>query len=59
MCYGNLDPKLAMRETEARVQRAWGSAPASDPTDAAPAIGLRPWLRAALMRLLRKDPAHV
>ncbi|MCA3511886.1 MAG: hypothetical protein IOC80_13710 [Rhodobacter sp.] len=67
MCYGNLDPGYAIRETEARLGNVYlqGNKGISlqgiaDPAPASgPAFGPVSWLRAALARLNRKDKAHV
>jgi hypothetical protein len=59
MCYGGLDPKYMMRDTEARVKHL---SFAQDTTkQAAPAAqaGLLARLRDAAIGLLRKDRAHV
>jgi hypothetical protein len=59
MCYGNLDPKLALRETEARLKGVSFQSDAKDIPAAQPAFGLVTWVRAAMARLKRKDQAHV
>jgi len=60
MCHGNLDPKYAMRDIEARVKHL--SPAGQDETKQAtraPLNGLLARLRGMVMGLLRKDPAHV
>jgi hypothetical protein len=59
MCYGNLDPKLALRETEARLKGLSFQGETTDTPAPAPAFGLVTWVRAAMARLKRKDQAHV
>ncbi|MCA3449235.1 MAG: hypothetical protein INF92_02505 [Rhodobacter sp.] len=58
MCYGNLDPRLAMRETEARLKGVSFQGETTNAPASAPAFGLVAWLRAALARLTGKDHAH-
>ncbi|NBE08984.1 hypothetical protein [Paragemmobacter ruber] len=60
MCYGNLDPKLAMRDIEARVKHL--SSEQDRTKQAAPGArqtGLLARLRDAAFGLLRKDRVHV
>jgi hypothetical protein len=60
MCHGNLDPKYAMRDIEARVKHL--SLSGQDETKQAtraPVAGLLARLRDAVNGLLRKDRAHV
>ena len=60
MCYGNVDPKLAMRDIEARVKHL--SLAGQDETKQAtraPFGGLLARLRDVVNGLLRKDRAHV
>lgn len=59
MCYGNHDPKYAMRDTEARVKHL--SFAQDETKQAAPAAlaGLVARLRDAVTGWLRKDRAHV
>ncbi len=60
MCHGNLDPKYAMRDIEARVKHL--SLTGQDETKQAgpaPLGGLITRLRDAVNGLLRKDRAHV
>ena len=59
MCYGNLDPRLAMRETEARLKGISFQCIDETVPAAGSASGLGTWLRAALARLNWKDKAHV
>ena len=59
MCYGNLDPKLALPETEARLKGLSFDSDTAHTPAAQPAFGLVTWLRAATARLKRKDQAHV
>ena len=59
MCYGNLDPKLALRETEARLKGVSFQSDAKDIPASVPAFRLVTWVRAAMARLKRKDQAHV
>jgi hypothetical protein len=59
MCYGDLDPKLALRETEARLKVVSFQSDAKDIPASVPAFGLVTWVRAAMARLKRKDQAHV
>ena len=59
MCYGNLDPKLALRETEACLKGLSFESDTAHTPAAQPAFGLVTWLRAAMARLKRKDQAHV
>jgi hypothetical protein len=59
MCYGNLDPKLMMRDMENRLGSV---ATEHDPVKkTAPAWALSPLavVRAAIGRLMRKGPSHV
>ena len=58
MCYGNLDPKLALRETEARLKGLSFESDTAHTPAAQPAFGLVTWLRAAMARLTGKDRAH-
>ncbi len=60
MCYGNLDPKHAMRDIDARVKHL--SLTGQDETKQASLVsfgGLIARLRDAVNGLLRKDRAHV
>lgn len=59
MCYGNQDPKYAMRDIEARVKHL--SFAQDETKQAAPAAlgGLMVRLRDAVSGWLRKDRAHV
>ena len=64
MCYGSLDPKYAMRDTEARLKgvsfhMVAGGSETEHPPASAPAFGLVAWMRAAAARLKWKDRAHV
>lgn len=59
MCYGNIDPKLALRETEARMKGVSVFTKEHKEDAARPAFGAAGWLRAAMARLMRKDEAHV
>ena len=59
MCYGNIDPKLALRETEARMKGVTVFAERKKDDAARPALWARGGWRAALARLMRKDEAHV
>lgn len=59
MCYGNIDPKLALRETEARMKGVSVFTEDKKNDAARPAFGAVGWLRAAVARLMRKDEAHV
>jgi len=59
MCYGNLDPKTVMRETEARLKGVSFQSDTADTPAAQPAFGLVTWVRAVMARLKRKDQAHV
>ena len=59
MCYGNLDPKLALRETEARLKGVSFQSDTAHTPASVPAFGLVTWLRAVMARLKRKDQAHV
>jgi hypothetical protein len=59
MCYGNLDPKLVLRETEARLKGVSFQSDSAHPPAGQPAFGLVTWVRAAMARLKRKDQAHV
>ena len=59
MCYGNLDPKLALRETEARLKGVSFQNDTAHIPAPVPAFGLVTWMRAAMARLKRKDQAHV
>jgi hypothetical protein len=55
MCYGSLDPKLAMRETEARLKGvSFQSATDMIPVPA-PGFGPLIWVRSALARLRQKE----
>ena len=59
MCYGNLDPKFALRETEARLKGvSFQSTTQNTPAPEA-ALGPLVWVRAAVAWLKRKDAAHV
>ena len=59
MCYGNLDPKLALRESEVRLKGLSFESDTAHTPAAQPAFGFVTWLRAAMARLKRKDQAHV
>lgn len=59
MCYGNLDPKTVMRETEARLKGVSFQSDTNQIPASLPAFGLVTWVRAAMARLKRKDQAHV
>ncbi len=59
MCYGNLDPKTVMRETEARLKGVSFQSDAQHIPAPVPAFGLATRVRAALARLKRKDQVHV
>jgi hypothetical protein len=57
MCYGNIDPRHAMREAEGRLKSvAWQT---DTDTAAAPAPGLFARLRAAFARLNWKEATDV
>jgi hypothetical protein len=59
MCYGNLDPKLQLREIEARVKHLSFEQDGTKQADPEPQMGLLTRVRVALAGLLRKDRAHV
>jgi hypothetical protein len=60
MCYGNLDPRLQMREIDARVKHlSFEQDRTKQAAPGAPQTGLLARLRDALVGLLRKDRAHV
>lgn len=59
MCYGNIDPKFALREADARMKGVSVFMETKTDDAARPASGAFSWLRAALARLTRKDEAHV
>ena len=59
MCHGNLDPKYAMRDIEARVKHLSVAQDKTKLAARAPQTGLFARLRAAINGLLRKDRAHV
>ena len=59
MCYGNIDPRLALRETEARMKGVAVFTEQKKDDAVRPAFGAAGWLRAAVARLMRKDEAHV
>ena len=59
MCHGNLDPKYAMRDIEARVKHLSIGQENTKQAAPAPLSGLLVRLRDALNGLLRKDRAHV
>ena len=59
MCYGNLDPKYAMRDIEARVKHLSAEQDKTKQAARAPLLGLIARLWGAMNGLLRKDRAHV
>lgn len=59
MCYGNLDPKYAMRDIEARVKSLSFEKALKKQADPAPRQGLVARLVNAFRGLLRKDRVHV
>jgi hypothetical protein len=59
MCYGNLDPKYAMRDIEARVKHLSYEQDTTKQAAPAPQAGLFARLRGVVTALLRKDRAHV
>ncbi len=59
MCHGNLDPKYAMRDIEARVKHLSLGQDETKQATPAPLTGLLARLRDAALGLLRKDRAHV
>jgi hypothetical protein len=59
MCHGNLDPKYAMRDIEARVKHLSYEQDKTKQAAPAPQSGLMARLRDAINGLLRKDRAHV
>jgi hypothetical protein len=59
MCYGGLDPKYLMRDTEARVKHPSYEQDTSNLAAPAGKPGLVAWINAAMARLTRKGPAHV
>jgi hypothetical protein len=59
MCHGNLDPKYAMRDIEARVKHLSTGQEETKQAARAPLAGLLARLRDAMTGLLRKDRAHV
>ena len=60
MCYGNLDPKLQMREIDARVKHlSFEQDGTKQAATGARQAGLFARLRDAMAGLLRKDRAHV
>jgi hypothetical protein len=59
MCHGNLDPKYAMRDNEARVKHLSFEQDKTKQAADAPQSGLMSRLRDAITGLLRKDRAHV
>ncbi len=59
MCYGNLDPKFALQDAEARLKDFSFQGDAQDISAPVQAFGLLARLRAALARPKRKDQAHV
>jgi len=59
MCYGNLDPKYAMRDIEARVKHLSFAQDATKQVAPVPQAGLLARARLALQRLLQKDRSHV
>ena len=59
MCHGNLDPKYAMRDIEARVKHLSYEQDKTKQAAPAPQFGLLARLRDAIHGLLRKDRAHV
>ena len=59
MCYGNLDPKLMMREMDARLKSVTYDQDTSNQAEPKPRAGLFAPLRAAFAWVLRKGPRHV
>ena len=59
MCYGNLDPKHAMRDLDARLKHLSVAQEQTKQAARAPLMGLVARLRDAMTGLLRKDEAHV
>ena len=59
MCYGNQDPKYAMRDIEARVKHMSREQDKTKQATQAPRGGLLAFLQGAVNGLLRKDRAHV
>ncbi len=59
MCYGNLDPKYAARDIEARVKHLSVAQDKTKQAARAPLTGLIARLRGVMNGLLRKDRAHV
>ncbi len=59
MCYGSLDPKFAMRETEARLKGVSFQSVTEITPASRPAVGPLVWVRSAFARLMKKDAAHV
>jgi hypothetical protein len=59
MCYGNLDPKYAMRDIEARVKHLSFEQDTTKQAALVPQAGLFARLRDAVKALLWKDRAHV
>ena len=59
MCHGNLDPKYAMRDIEARVKHLSAEQDKTKQAACAPLMGLIARLWGAMNGLLRKDRAHV
>jgi hypothetical protein len=55
MCYGNLDPKYAMREADDRLRGVSLAGETRERDAALPAFGLVAWVRAAMARLKRKE----
>jgi hypothetical protein len=59
MCYGNLDPKHALREMDDRLKFVARQPDISIKNAPRPAFAPVAWVRAALSCLKRKDEAHV
>lgn len=58
MCYGNLDPKYAMRDIEARVKHLSFAQEKTKEAAPLPQAGLLARLRDAARALWRKERAH-
>ena len=59
MCYGNIDPKFALREADARLKGVSVFTETKKNDATRPALWGFAGLRAALVRLMRKGEAHV
>lgn len=59
MCHGNIDPKFALREADSRLKGVSVFTETKKDDATRPVLWGYAGLRAALVRLMRKDAAHV